>query len=685
MPSISAYHNVDAATHQANVTRLSAEGYHPISLCVYGDPSSPLYAAVWAQESWPQWIAVHGQTKSQYQAWVSGTVQHGGYSLRLVTATGSAANVVFAAVAEKTGAGWQAQHDLTDATLQSFLTSQRKAGAIPTAIAPYGGPSSRLYAAVCQSNDPAVQWDYPGSPLAAGDWQNHFNGYARVPSRPSVLSITSDGLYVGVFQNDSVGPEIVRHGMTAAGYQNVFNEMSSQGFFPVCVAAGGTGAATRFAAAFAKQTAPQPRRWSATGTPVSLLSGIDSLVQDFMRTYGVRAGQVAVVHNGALLYSRGFTWRESGYRVTQPTSLMRIASCSKAFTSAAINALVATGRVHVTDAVFPLLGITTPAVVGQTPDPNINKVTVQNLLDHLGGWNDGGSSGLVYVKTGPGAYTQIPSSGFDPAFQARVISQALGLPGPPSKRDVAGYMYGQPLQFVPGTTVYSRQPNGTYVVSGTGAYSNFGYMLLGMVVEAASGLPFVDYLRSSVLAPLGLSDVAVSRMLAGPAWPNEVGYDEPNIGATPFDPASSGLVPAVDGGEGLITEVFDAPSGLMTTAQTMARFIHTNAVWGMGGRAPGFGRSGSEAGSSSLAVSTTDNVDWAYIFNTRWSLEDRTVTNPDGTSTAALDKLGQDIGNLLSGISWPATAGPLMEKPAVVQEPASPTHEPGGTDVPVHL
>ena len=38
MPLISGYHGVDAAAHQANVTKLSGEGYHPVTLCVYGDP-----------------------------------------------------------------------------------------------------------------------------------------------------------------------------------------------------------------------------------------------------------------------------------------------------------------------------------------------------------------------------------------------------------------------------------------------------------------------------------------------------------------------------------------------------------------------------------------------------------------------------------------------------------------------
>src|SRR5690348_3100085 len=62
MALINAYHGVDAATHPATITGLSKEAYHQVTLCVYGDPGSPLYAAAWAKEPWPQWIAVHGET-----------------------------------------------------------------------------------------------------------------------------------------------------------------------------------------------------------------------------------------------------------------------------------------------------------------------------------------------------------------------------------------------------------------------------------------------------------------------------------------------------------------------------------------------------------------------------------------------------------------------------------------------
>lgn len=651
MPLISGYHGVDAATHQANVTKLSGEGYHPVTLCVYGAPGSPLYAAVWAKEPWPEWIAVHGQTAAQYQAWVSGTVEAQGYSLRLVTTTGSAGNVVLAAVAEKTGVRWAAQHGLTDSALATFLNAQRDAGAVPTAVAPYGDPSNRLYAAVCQSTGHAVQWDYPG-PLSAADWQNHFNAYAQVSSRPGVVSVTADGLYIGVFRNDTLGAQITRHGMSASDYQTEFNQQIAQGFFPVCVGAGGTGSSILYAATFAKQTTPEPRSFTATGSPVAVVSGIDTIVQNFMETYGVRAGQVGVMRNGSLVYSRGFTWGEGGYRVTQPTSMMRIASCSKAYAAAAIDALVNARHLSLTDKVYPTLGITSPAVAGAIPDANINDISVQNVLDHLGGWNDDGSSGSVYVKNASGTYDQVPSSGYDPAFAARQISQALGISGAPTKHQVAAYMYGQPLQFVPGTTVYTKNTDGTFSPSGTGAYSNFGYFLLGMVVEAVSGQSFIDYLRSTVLAPIGLgNDVAVSQMVSPVA--HEVGYDEPTLGPTPFAPKTNTLVTAVNGGEGLITQLFDAPSGLMTSAQAMATFIHSNAVWGIGGRAPNSARSGSEAGSSSLAVSRGDGIDWTYILNTRWSLGDRLATEAGGKTVSAVDKLGDDINGLLDGIRWP--------------------------------
>src|SRR2546423_1652286 len=83
----------------------------------------------------------------------------------------------------------------------------------------------------------------------------------------------------------------------------------------------------------------------------------------------------------------------------------------------------------------------------------------------------------------------------DAVCSLRKIATALGLHRPPTKYDMARYMYGEPLQFDPGAQNFNTT-NGN-------SYSNFGYLLLGLVVEERSGMPFVDFLRDHVLKPDG--------------------------------------------------------------------------------------------------------------------------------------------------------------------------------------
>ena len=64
-------------------------------------------------------------------------------------------------------------------------------------------------------------------------------------------------------------------------------------------------------------------------------AGIVDLFKKYMQREAIKAGQFALHRNGTLVMSVAFTWAEPGYPVTEPKSLMRIASCSKAFTTAA--------------------------------------------------------------------------------------------------------------------------------------------------------------------------------------------------------------------------------------------------------------------------------------------------------------------------------------------------------------
>ena len=82
-------------------------------------------------------------------------------------------------------------------------------------------------------------------------------------------------------------------------------------------------------------------------------------------------------------------------------------------------------------------------------------------------------------------------------------------------------MYGEPLQFQPGTQDFNTNQQN---------YSNFGYLLLGLIIEAVTAMPYVDYVRQEVMEPLDLHDVFLARMMAGPLQGREVLDDQPPVG-----------------------------------------------------------------------------------------------------------------------------------------------------------
>jgi CubicO group peptidase (beta-lactamase class C family) len=332
------------------------------------------------------------------------------------------------------------------------------------------------------------------------------------------------------------------------------------------------------------------------------LNVVDHHFRDFLQSEGVTAAQLAIFRRGTLQLSRTYAAPPpAGFSPVTSKTLFRLASCSKLFVCAGIEALRLRGRLHLHDHVFPLLGIDAPAIARDHPSPYINDITIQHLIDHAGGWNDHNS---VRAKDG----THIPGTAEDPTFRMREIALELHLSTPPSKLDIARYMYGKPLQFVPGSQDFDT-------TSGS-SYSNFGYLLLGMVIEKVSGKSFPDFVRTELQPASDASNVYLSRMMS-PQDLREVWYEDPGHGPTSLNPRASTILPAVSGGGGFITDIGDSDGGLMTNAETLAHFISQNAVWGMGGRAAGYARSGSLPGTSSYATSLENGVDCAYILNTR--------------------------------------------------------------------
>ena len=148
-----------------------------------------------------------------------------------------------------------------------------------------------------------------------------------------------------------------------------------------------------------------------------------------MQANAVRAAQLTIGKNGVTKLARAYTWAEDGYRITQPSDRFLLASCSKMFLAAAVQSLYDAhpAKLTPTTKVYPLLGFSHPA------DPRSDDITIQQLLDHMGGYDD--------TATG---------SGFDPTYQMRKIALDQGLGHTVSKLDVCRYMYARMLDFTPG-------------------------------------------------------------------------------------------------------------------------------------------------------------------------------------------------------------------------------------------
>jgi CubicO group peptidase (beta-lactamase class C family) len=615
LAAFEAYHGVTGAQHQANFDQLASEGFQLVSISVYGDPAAPLYAAVWVKRPAPPWVAVHGVDSSGYQAFFNNVTAEG-YVPVLVSATGPVTNAVFAAVFRKGIKGpWFARHGMTSGpaantgTFQNEVQLAHTNNMVISSFAIYGTVSDRRYAAIWHDNPTFAKWhvhptDTASSYQTTFDAETQLPGYGLAGYRPAYVALSTDQTYCSVFKDDVVGPWVARHGMTSTEYQSEFDLQASNGYYPICVQGGGTGDQTRYAAIFATQDIPLSREWSVTGSNSGDYAPFDAVMQSFMQVNGVRAAQLTVAKDGVTKVQRAYTWAEAGYRQTQVSDVFLLASCSKIFTEAALQALYDSGKLAPTTAAYPLLGFSHPA------DPRSDSITVQQLLDHAGGYDD----------TSAG-------SGFDPTYNMRQIAVSEGLSGPVTKLDVCRYMYARDLDFDPGSK---------------SVYSNYGYLLLSAVVERITGLTFFTYVQRELLKPLGITQVLVSSTVASQRASNQAICEDEGLGLSPIDLTSSALVPAVYGGDGQVKEVAVGCAGLAASATALTQFIHVHLVWGNGPRPPDNGnweweRTGSTPGVSSWAASRGNGYDWAVVVNTRdWPNQKSPTFNDVGASIDSL-------------------------------------------------
>jgi len=251
-----------------------------------------------------------------------------------------------------------------------------------------------------------------------------------------------------------------------------------------------------------------------TGASVPEMAVFDSQLSGLIAKWKVPGASLAIAKDGRLVFAHGYGLAnvEAGQPV-QPDSLFRIASVSKPFTAVGIMKLVEAGKLDLDARIYPILRDLMPPQ-GQLADERLRSITVRDLLHHGGGWDD--------HAWDPIRYLMVPVAAAD----------YFGMPSPPSPRMLIRYVYSNiPLDFAPGTKF---------------AYSNFGYTLLGRVIEEISGLRYEAYIQQEVLAPSGIRRMVMSSDSPEAPMPGEVRYyDYPGAPLAPsIFPEGPRFIPA---------------------------------------------------------------------------------------------------------------------------------------------
>jgi CubicO group peptidase (beta-lactamase class C family) len=277
------------------------------------------------------------------------------------------------------------------------------------------------------------------------------------------------------------------------------------------------------------------------------LARIDSYLQRAVDSNRIAGAVGLVLRNGQVVYQRAVGWadNEAGRRMTVE-SMFRIASQTKAMTSAVILSLMEEGKVALSDPVsrfipaFARTTVATRADTGRVIRPATREITIRDLLTHTAGVSYG-TEDLVA-----------------PLYAAKGLGPAAGFGWYTADKDEPVCTTMERLATLP----FVAQPGEAWV---------YGYStdILGCVADRASRMALDELIRRRVTGPLGLEDtyffIPVEKRI--------------RLVAVYASDTSNHAVRAPDGatGQGHYVEGprrnFPGGAGLVSTARDYARFL----------------------------------------------------------------------------------------------------------------
>jgi D-alanyl-D-alanine carboxypeptidase len=312
---------------------------------------------------------------------------------------------------------------------------------------------------------------------------------------------------------------------------------------------------------------------------------IDALIKAYLSAYDVPGLSLAYGKGERIVFAQGYGMADRHeHTPVTPQNLFRIASLSKPFTSAAIFTLVEAGKLRTSDHVFGPSGILSSFALHKHADW-LQAITVEHLLTHTsGGWSNKEHDPMFH-ESGPNRT----------AFTQHVLDD-------------------YPLEAPPGTRY---------------AYSNFGYFLLGRVIEKVSGMPYGEYVRQNVQLPLGITNMQLARKKTAPAEVHYYGQggDDPYAVPVELHDANGGWIATptdlVHFALGLFSSDDKATVPALLKPETLHQMTQgsvANPEYACGWNVAPDGNcshSGGFDGTASFLMHRHDGLAWAVVVNTR--------------------------------------------------------------------
>jgi D-alanyl-D-alanine carboxypeptidase len=192
-----------------------------------------------------------------------------------------------------------------------------------------------------------------------------------------------------------------------------------------------------------------------TTLPADTRANVDKIASQVLARTGVPSASVAVVKDGQIVYEQAYGDARLDPRVaSSPQMRYSVGSISKQFTATAILMLAEEGKLSLNDPVARFLPNLTRA----------NEVTIRQILSHTSGYQDYWPQDYV------------------PPFMLQTVTADK----------ILDMWARKPLDFEPGTKWQ---------------YSNTNFVIAGLIVEKASGMPLLQFLQQRVFTPLKMESV----------------------------------------------------------------------------------------------------------------------------------------------------------------------------------